>query len=146
MEKKEKIAVLGKCMTRSTRDDGTTFYHFTDEAPEELKKLYLEHYDVRDIDYETFSRACDLVSDCYNDNEQEKDGLDFVTDMIYERASDSASVMTYDRLQYLDNWNESDISEIMREYDMRSIADACAVWYDRQVEQAAIIISEWINV
>lgn len=38
-----------------------------------------------------------------------------------------------------------DISAIMGEYGEDSISTACAIWYDRQVEQAAIIIKDWIN-
>jgi hypothetical protein len=145
MTKEEKIASLDKAMTTKTREDGTEFHYFSDEAPDELKEVYLMHYEVRDQDYQIFSDACGLVSECINDNMQEQDGADFVNEMIYERSGDRASIMTYDRLSYLNIWNESDISDVMREYDMRSIADACAVWYDREVEQASIIINEWIH-
>lgn len=137
----KKIASIATAMTRSKRDDGTEFFHFTDTAPEELKNLYLEHYDVRDLDYEIFSGACDIVAEVYESHPtQEKAEED-----IYERASDYASVYTSDRLAYLNMWNESDVSDLMHEYGMRSIADACAAWYDRQTEQAAIIISNWIH-
>jgi len=144
MTKKEKIAVLAKAMqSRLARDGESTEWYFSPDAPEELKDLYLEHYEVRDIDYETFSDACDLVSEAYGDHPDATD--DQITDDIYERASDTASVYTSDRLAYLNMWNEDEVSETMREYGMRSIADACAAWYDRQVEQQAIIIKDWVN-
>lgn len=153
MTKQEKIAAIDKAMTTSKRDDGEVFNHFTDDAPRELTDLYLQHWEVKDVDYETFSRACDIVSEAYADHEGDdtgKDGQeastdDEITDAIYERASDSASIMTYDRLQYLDNWNEGEIGEIMHEYGLRSVAEGAAIWYDRQVEQMAIIIKDWVN-
>ena len=147
MTKEQKIKALETAMTQSERDGNKddTFYHFLDNAPEELKDLYLEHYNVRDLDYQIFSEACDLVSECYHDNDANNDGANFVEDMIYERASDKASVYTADRLAYLSMHNEDEVSEIMREYSEPSIATACAIWYDKQVEQASIIIHQWIN-
>jgi hypothetical protein len=143
LTKKQKIEALGTYMTYSKREDGTGFHHFTDNAPEELKDLYLEHYEVRDIDYDTFSTALDIVSEIYGDKPEATE--EEATDDLYERASDSASVYTADRLAYLDIWNEDEISELMREYGEHSIATACAIWYDRQVEQAGAIIIGWIN-
>ncbi len=135
-------------MTSSKRDDGTVFNHFSDTAPEELENLFLEHYEVRDMDYEIFGQALDIVSEVYSrertttmDKEDDK-----ITEEIYEASSEQASVYTSDRLEYLNMWNEDEISEIMREYSEHSIATACAIWYDKQIGQAAIIIKDWINI
>lgn len=83
------------------------------------------------------------MAEVYEDKPKVSDNE--VTDEIYEGASDSASVYTNERLAYLNNQNESDISDVMSEYGEHSIANACAIWYDRQVEQAAIIIKDWVN-
>lgn len=139
MNKENKLAAVAVAITKSTRSDGTEFYHFADGAPESLRDLFLEHYSVRDLDYQTFGRACDVVAEVYA--EKPKD----ITEAIYERSADSASVYTADRLAYLDLHNEDEISELMRECGEHSIATACAMWYDRQVEQAAILISEWVE-
>lgn len=120
-------------MTQSEREGGEKFYHFTDEAPKGLKDEFLKHYNVNNLDYQMFSTACDIVSEIYHDI-KENDAVDAVEEMIYERCSDSASIITYDR-----------ISDIMHEYGELSIATACAIWYDKQVEQAAIIIKDWVN-
>lgn len=146
MNKQEKIAVLPKCMTVSKRDDGSEYTHFTDEAPEELKDLFLEHYNVKNLDYEIFSQACDIVAEVYQDYPSIKIANNEATEEIYERASDCANIYTSERLAYLDNQNEDEISETMREYGEHSIATACAIWYDKQVEQAAFIIKDWINI
>lgn len=143
MTKKEKIKSLATALTQSERDGEENFYHFTDDAPEELKDEFLKHYNVDDLDYEMFSRAADIVAEVYEDKPKATD--DEATDDIYERASESASIMTYDRLQYLNNNTEGEISDIMHEYSERSIATACAIWYDKQVEEMAIIIKDWVN-
>jgi hypothetical protein len=149
MTKQEKIAALDKAMTQSKRGEkeDETFYHFTDDAPKELISLYLEHYEVRDVDHEIFSRACDIVSEVFGRERTttlDKED-DVITDEIYEAASDSASVYTAERLGYLNIWNEEEIGQTMSEYDEKSIATACAIWYDRQVEQAAVLIKDWVN-
>lgn len=156
MTKAEKIAVLDKAMTVSKRDDGTEYHHFTDDAPRELQDLYLEHYEVRDDDYARFMRAIEIVADVFDEdntsrvyheeNHMELEGTedDRITDAIYEEASESASIWNEERLSYLNIWNEEEISQEMRDTGEHSIAQACANWYDRQVEQAAIIIKDWV--
>ncbi len=141
MTKKEKIAVLEKAMTVSKRDDGSTWTHFTEEAPEELKDLFLEHYNVRELDYDTFSEACDVVSEVYADMPKATD--DQATEAIYERSSDRASYYNDDRLEYVTIWNQDEVADIVRESGC-DVATAGAIWYDRQVEQASIIIKDWI--
>lgn len=143
MTKKEKIKSLQNAMERSERNDHTEYTYFTDNAPEELRQLFLEHYEVRDVDYMTFSDACDIVSDIYQNSPEitEREA----EEEIYEQASDSASVYTATRLEYLNIWNQDEVAEIFKEYGCEDIATACAVWYDRQVEQASIIINQWIN-
>lgn len=146
MTKKEKIIALNTAMQTKVRGESgerETFQCFNDEAPEELKMLFMKHYEVRDLDYETFSQACDLVHDMYID-QPDASGND-AEEAIYERSSDSADIYTSERLAYLKNWNEDEVVDIMSEYGERSISTACAIWYDKQVEQAAIIINEWVN-
>lgn len=143
MPKKEKVAALAKAMTTSKRkDEEEVFYHFADEAPKELVDLYLEHYEVRDIDYQIFSDACDIVEAVYSENEGIGD--EEARDEIQERSGDQASVYTSTQLSYLNIWNQSDIAEIVREVE-GDIGNACAIWYDRQVEEAALIINDWVN-
>ncbi len=147
MNKEQKIASLANAMTCKTRDDGTEFYCFTDEAPQELRDLFLEHYTIRDVDYETFSDACRVIEEVYGEH-TDKDGrfndID-IEEAIYERSGDRASVYTSERLGYLNMWNEYEVSDIMSEYSAKSIANACAIWYDKQVEEQAMIIKNWIE-
>lgn len=65
MTKQEKINTLDNAMTQSERANGDEFNHFTESAPEELKSIFLESFEVRDVDYNIFSKACDIVSEIY---------------------------------------------------------------------------------
>ncbi len=142
MTKQEKIASLDKAMTASTRDSGETFNHFTEEAPGELQSLFLENYEVRDQDYEIFAIACGVIGDVYA---SEKDATyDEIQDAIGEEARESASIWTENRLGYLTMHNQDEVADIAREHEC-DIAEACAVWYDREVEKASFLINDWVN-
>lgn len=136
-----KIDALEKSMKRSKRDDKTEFYHFTDTAPKELKDLFLEHYEVRDLDYEIFSTAIDTFIEAWNNNEDSPTLLD---DYIDENYNDFSSPYNADRLAYLNVWNDSEIAEISKNYSCESVSLACAIWYDEQVKGAIRIISDWV--
>jgi hypothetical protein len=151
MTKSQKINALAKAMRQSVRGaakdgmldpEGEKYYHFTDEAPKELQDIFIEHYEVRDVDYETFSAACDIVFDIYTS--EPTISKEEAEDDIYESASDSASVYTGERLSYLNVWNQDEVAEIVREHEC-DIATGAAIWYDKQVEQEAILINEWVH-
>lgn len=142
MTKKEKIAALAAAMARGEREGGETFYSFAAGAPEELEDLYLGQYEVRDVDYEAFSDACDLVAETYDatpDADREA-----AVEAVDEASDDRASCYNGARLAYLNVWNQDEVAEIVREYG-EDIAAACAVWYDRRVREAALIIVEWVE-
>lgn len=143
MTKQEKLAALANAITTKKRADGEEFVCFSDDAPRELIDIFLEHYEVVDLDYEIFSRACDVVHGIYEDNPAI--AYDDAVDEIIKHSQDNANVYTRVRLSYLSMWNEEEVSDIMHEYDLKSIATACAVWYDRQVEEAAILIHDWVT-
>lgn len=128
-------------MTQSTRGkakdgqadpDGEVFNHFTDTAPQELRDLFLENFEVKDLDYEIFSRACDDVAEV---DLRDLEGSEF--------TGDFASVYTFDRLQYLDNNNQDEISEYVKSYEV-DIATACAIWYDERVNSACGLIRDYV--
>jgi len=157
MTKQEKLGSLEGAMTQSERSNGVMIYRFTDDAPEELRDLFLEHFNVSDTDYEILNDAVGVVIDVYDnldDNEDDDDVYDNlddneddddVSEAISEAATDCASVYTAERLGYMNNRNQDEISDVMREYSTHDIATACAIWYDQQVENAANIISKWVN-
>lgn len=140
MTKDEKIGALATAMTRSKRRDNEEeeYTHFSESAPEELKSLYLASYEVRDIDYEVFSKACDILSEIYSEGKEDID------EEIYERANGSANPYTSVLLGYLNIWNQDDIAEYVKELG-GDIAQACGYWYEKQVEGACFIIKNWVE-
>jgi hypothetical protein len=90
-----------------------------------------------ELDYEIMDDACNIINDNIK-NIDELKKADF-----YELAQDVASVYTATRLSYLNNQNEAEISDIVKEYEC-DIQTACAIWYERQVTRACELIREWI--
>jgi len=131
MNKKQKFEYVAKAMTQSEREDGTEFYHFTDEAPEEFVDLFLSHYEVRDLDYEIWNDACIWIS--------ERDYKAFIKDDFEYNDMSFASVYNADRLAYLNVWNEDEIADYTKQ-GYGNISVACAYWYDNQVENAIYFI------
>lgn len=144
MTKEEKLKSLETAMEKSKRDDGTEFYHFTGTAPESLRGVFVEHFAGGDVFYDIFDTACSMLVDIYNDESQETDGCEFIEEAIEERATDSASVYTSVRLEYLDSENQEEISENVRTLEC-DISDACGYWYDNEVEKAARLINDWVK-
>lgn len=128
------------------RLDNTNFYCFSDNAPEELKDLFLEHYDIKDLDYQIFSKACDTISEVYEyQNNNDNKVYDF-ENYIQDNYNEFASVYTSDRIDYLDSSNDNEIAEIVINYKCESISFACAIWYDEQVQNAiSLIINNYLN-
>lgn len=141
MNRSQKIASLDKALIEKTRNDGTTFKCFSDEAPKELRDLFLEHYEVRDQDYEIFYSACIELSVIYADVKENED----IEDAISERLVDLASIYNSDRIALLNVYNEEEIADIIRDFGSATVSEACAVWYDRAVEEAANIINNWVK-
>jgi hypothetical protein len=128
--------IFSKAMEIKKREDGTEFHCFSDEAPEELKDLFLRYYSVRDLDYEIFSVAIDTIVEAWNNNE---DSPTLIREYIEENYNDFSSVYTADMLGYLNIWNHDEILENIKEM-VCDIPAACAYWYDSQVKSAINII------
>ena len=62
-----------------------------------------------------------------------------------ECGDDIASVYYAEQLGYLNTDNMYAISDIMREYECESIADACAIWYNDTVKDWALAIKNYIT-
>lgn len=140
MDYKTKLSQLEKAMEVKKRDNRSEFTCFTDTAPESLKDLFLEHYNVKDLDYQIFSQAIDIYLEAWNNNE---DSPTLLLDYIEDNYNEIGSVYISDRLAYLDNFNQSEITEFVKSYDV-DIQDACAIWYNEQVHSAMHIIHDWV--
>lgn len=150
MNKTQKIELLSKAFTNKKVEDARESIVIINEAlsKEDQEKVrdnivFAIHEEIGDgsfeIAYEVANSACDIMAEIYED-ESIKD----IDEAIYEQAGESANVYTAIRLSYLNIWNEEDISDYMKEYGETSISTACAIWYDKQVENACFIIKNWI--
>jgi hypothetical protein len=96
---------------------------------------------AEDLSYEICARACGLIAD--NTDGDDLENTDIGNDDIFYDM-ECASVYTAERLGYLNIWNESEISDKMKELGIESIQTACAVWYDDMVRSVALELRDYI--
>ena len=104
-----------------------------------------------DLSYEVMSDACYFISDLSIEEIQKND--DNLSDKI--QSLEVASVYTNTRLSWLNCNNESEIMDIIKEYNNYfekgrtsnwiSVSTACAVWYDNQVKNAVNKLLNYIR-
>lgn len=129
---KKTIDMLEGAMSMGERDNGKSYFYFNDTVDETLQDLFRKNYSLRDLDYEIFNRAIDTICEAFHDCKNKKDLQEYIRDNYTEYAS----IMTYDRLQYLNNNNDDEIARNLREWELATVSQACAVWYDEQVQCA----------
>jgi len=127
---------------QTKQNERAEIYLFTENIDEEVKKILTRNIwednigGTSDLGYEICNSACNLISDTAIEDLEESE------DTFYE--SESASVYTADRLSYLNNNNQNEISEKMKEYSTEDIATACAIWYDDMVRSVALELKDYI--
>ena len=127
---KKDYAVLVDCIEQRTRPNGDIFYCIKDNTLENVSKivkdvLFDNDYSDLDLSYEIMNTALNVLSDV--------EFKDLEAFDMYEYEGDLASIYTIDRLNYLNTWNEGEISDLVKEHSMM-ISEACAYWYAQQVE------------
>lgn len=127
MTKQERYEAVSNAMTTKERD--------IDETIKDAM-LNIQH-DIEagdfDLSYEIMASACGVIADI--------DLSDLNEAELNE--TETASVYTATRLSYANNSNQSDISDIAKEYNV-DFATACAVWYDNQVRNACEQLRDYI--
>ena len=131
MTENEYKVLVDSCVSKK-RDNGDEFYCLKDGLDKSIEQL------IHDVMYEidesfNFDLRYSVLNDALNalSEIELKDLPEFDP---YETESEYASVYTDTRLSYLNNWNQDEITEKMKEYDC-DIQTACAVWYDDQVKE-----------
>ena len=139
---KKTIKMLEGSMLGNTRDNGDEYFYFSDTVDENLRELYIKNYSISDLDYEIFNCAINTITEAYMyfNNKINKDSKQDFIEYIQENYNEHASIMTYDRLQYLNNYNDDEVAKIIDECDLASVSQACAFWYDEQVNNAISLI------
>lgn len=141
----QKIKALENAMFQGTRDNGNKYYYFTENAKEKIKDIYCKLTDnsLNDLDYEIFYKAINTVVEAYNNIGN--DNIERLQEYVQDNYNDFASVYTNDRLTYLNIHNESEIVDILKDFSCDSISTACAIWYDRQIQNACSVIIDYLN-
>ena len=143
MKTKELIELLGNAYTsKKVEDSRKQITVINDASPlhdamRDIQFELNEETGTFELDYEIMQTACGIIADNITDKET-LENADF-----YELANDTASVYTADRLAYMNIRNESEISEISKEYDS-DIQTACAIWYEQQVVRACELLRDYI--
>jgi len=144
MNTRQKIELLPKLYTTTKRGEND-IYILSDNIDEETRdtmQTMQRALDVSfDLSYEIMAKACDIYAEAYANNE---DSPTMLMEYIEENYRDYASVYTYERLSWLDNNNQSDITDIVIDHGC-DIADACAKWYESKVYAVCWHLDEWIN-
>lgn len=132
---KEVCASLNDAYENAKRDDGTEYTRLNEKHAlyTELKDVLFAFQDdvSLELSYKIMGRACIALAD-HADHTNDDDLQDVDA---YELANDTASVYTASQLDYIDNNNQSEIADIVREYDC-DIGQAAAIWYEQKVAQA----------
>ena len=122
-----------KAMEFKKWDNGKEGYIISDSCTGDTKNelmrlIYDENIGgVSDLSYEIVAKATELFEDIENLEQLNEEN---------ENESEQASIYTAIRLSYLNNFNEQEISDILKEYNTTDISTACAIWYDNMVRQA----------
>lgn len=96
-----------------------------------------------ELSYEIMAEACGIISDKTLTGEGRDsltgDDLDFYAD-----ADSRANVYTAVQLSYLTANNEGEISDLMQDESITSIAQACSAWYTAKVVEACEALKDYI--
>lgn len=92
-----------------------------------------------ELSYEIMADACQIISEKTLD-ELISDDCDFFAD-----ADSRANVYTAVQLSYLNIKNEAEISDLMKDEAITSIAQACSIWYSQKVVEACEALRDYIN-
>ncbi len=137
---KEKYKILVDSCISKKRDNGDEFYCLKNDLDEDVKNLILEV--MRRLDQYDFDLQYTMLNDALNEL-SEVEFEDLKGYEVSESESEYASIYTYTRLQYLNNHNEPEIYDTLKEYDC-DIQTACAIWYDNQVKDLLTALVEEI--
>jgi hypothetical protein len=141
-------AIVNAYTTISVPSPETERIIISDKTPEEVRDFLVKaQHDVVDIfnlSYTIADSAASILSEIEQEDVFDYQGYDMGGDLD-EACSDVASVYTSERLSWLCVANESEISDLMSELEIKSISDACAVWYDQKVRQMIEKFIDYIN-
>lgn len=139
---KRKHDLLYDCFRREERGDKSIVL-LNEKSPiyKDIKAILFKlQEDIPfEISYEILEKACNALADT--------DASEFEKEDFYpeDLADDTASVYTATQLEYLSPYNEDEISDIVHDTGVKSIGNACAIWYEYKVRDAILLVLEWLE-
>lgn len=143
MTKQQKKDLLSVAYTTMEKNGETIHILDTDKVDTATQGMLLDmqrDLDVGfDMSYEIVAEACSIVGD--------KD-LEYLEGENFDSFADAdsvANVYTGVQLSYLKVYNESEISDLMKDEAITSIAQACSIWHSQKVAEAVEMLVTYIK-
>jgi hypothetical protein len=89
-----------------------------------------------ELSYEVMGEACSIIRDL---DIEKLANADF-----FAEADSRASVYTGVQLSYLNVKNEGEISDLIKDESITSIAQACSIWFSQKVQEACEALRDYI--
>ena len=150
MDKETKLNLISRAYTTMQKNNETIHILDTDVIKDMATQNAILNIQRNlevdfELSYKIMANACDIISKkTLNEDETDINSL-YYTDLdFYADADGNANVYTAVQLSYLNIQNESEISEIMKDESIESIAQACTVWYIYKVAEACEALKDYI--
>lgn len=116
------------------------------EVHDELLKIQRNLNVGFELSYEIVSDACYEIGDrlIIDDTAEKDEDIINIEDITEHDGINCASCYTSVQLEYIDNNNQSEISDIAKDYET-DVAAAAAIWYNEKVLDACRFIIDYIN-
>ena len=148
MTKQKKLDLVSRAYTTMEKGDKDISILDTDVIKDAgMQGAIINIQQALDVDfwqsYEIMQDACSILSEktlAGTDRDSlTSEDLDFMAD-----ADSNANVYTGVQLSYLNFKNEEEISDLMKDEAITSIAQACSVWYIQKVADACEALKDYI--
>jgi len=143
----EKLEAIKDAYITKTRPNGDEIYILADTVPEEVRTALWDIQQNLGVDfdpsYEIMASACGIIAEKTLTG-ADRDSLTSDDLDLYADADSAENVYTTVQLSYLNLNNEAEISELMKDESITSIAQASAVWHTQRVVDACEAIKEYI--
>lgn len=146
---KDRLNHVANAMELKQFDSNREAYIIKDECNEDLKNVLMTLiYDEniggnQDISYEICASACDIISDKTSEG-NDRDSLTGDDLDLYADADSRANVYTAVQLSYLNINNEDEISQLMQDEAITSVAQACTAWHTSKVVEACERLKDYV--
>jgi hypothetical protein len=136
-------AILTDSIELRKKDNGNEYYCRKDNTPKYIETILTDTVFAIDQECHSLDLAYTILNDVINEL-AEIELKDLPEYDIYENQTEFASVYTATRLEYLNMWNNEEITQKVKECEC-DIQTACAIWYDEQVINGFNFIKDLIT-